>query len=96
MDKQNDILKIDLQGMAPLMQVFDMPTSLKFYRDILGFKVVQSSGEGDNVDWVLLELNKIELMLNSAYEKEYRPANPMAGAYCNAYRYLTIFWLPRY
>ncbi|HRH47699.1 MAG TPA: VOC family protein [Panacibacter sp.] len=76
MDKQNDILKIDLQGMAPLIQVFDMPTSLKFYRDILGFKVVQSSGEGDDVDWVLLELNKIELMLNTAYEKEHRPANP--------------------
>lgn len=76
MDKQNDILKIDLQGMAPLIQVFDMPISLKFYRDILGFKIVQSSGEGDDVDWVLLELNKIELMLNTAYEKEHRPAKP--------------------
>lgn len=76
MDKQNDIFKIDIQGMAPLLQVFDMPTSLKFYRDILCFKIVQSSGEGDDVDWVLLELNKIELMLNTAYEKEHGPAKP--------------------
>jgi glyoxylase I family protein len=69
---------INLQGMAPLFQVFDMPTSLKFYRDILGFEIVQSSGEGDDVDWVLLKLNGMELMLNTAYEKHNRPATPNA------------------
>lgn len=67
---------INLQGMAPLLQVFDMPSSLRFYRDILGFKVMQSSGDGDDVDWVLLQLNEIELMLNTAYEKPMRPAAP--------------------
>lgn len=64
--------------MAPLLQVFDMPTSLHFYRDILGFNVVQSSGQGDDVDWVLLKLNDIELMLNTAYEKPRRPSTPDA------------------
>jgi uncharacterized glyoxalase superfamily protein PhnB len=67
---------LHLQGMAPLLQVFDMPSSLHFYRDILGFKVIQSSGEGDDVDWVLLKLNDADIMLNTAYEKAMRPATP--------------------
>jgi glyoxylase I family protein len=67
---------LNLEGIAPLLQVFDMPTSLNFYRDILGFKIIQSSGQGDDVDWVLLKLNNIELMLNTAYEKPIRPTMP--------------------
>lgn len=67
---------IYLKGMAPLLQVFDMPASLRFYRDLLGFEVVQASGTGDGVDWVLLRLNDIELMLNTAYEKPNRPFTP--------------------
>ncbi len=69
--------KLNLQGMAPLLQVFDMPTSLAFYRDVLGFTTtMHSPGEGDNVDWVLLKLNNIELMLNTAYEQPHRPELP--------------------
>ena len=30
---------IEIRGMAPLFQVFDMPTSVAFYRDVLGFEV---------------------------------------------------------
>lgn len=67
---------LHLQGMAPLLQVFDMPASLHFYRNVLGFDVVQSSGEGDDVDWVLLKLNETEIMLNTAYEKSMRPTVP--------------------
>ena len=67
---------IMLEGMAPLLEVFDMPTSLHFYRDILSFEVTQRSGEGDDVDWVLLKHSRIELMLNTAYEKPYRPVAP--------------------
>jgi glyoxylase I family protein len=76
MNEQISNQPINLQGMAPLFQVFDMPISLHFYRDILGFKIVQSSGEGDDVDWVLLRLNGIEVMLNTAFEKDMRPASP--------------------
>jgi glyoxylase I family protein len=67
---------ISLKGIAPLLQVFDMPTSIRFYKDLLGFTIAQSSGEGDDVDWVLLQLNDIELMLNTAYEKPDRPTKP--------------------
>ena len=30
-------------GLTPLIQVFDMPASLAFYRDKLGFEVVSAS-----------------------------------------------------
>ncbi|TWJ00850.1 catechol 2,3-dioxygenase-like lactoylglutathione lyase family enzyme [Mucilaginibacter frigoritolerans] len=66
----------NISGVTALFQVFDMPQSLNFYRDILGFKVIMSSGEGDDVDWVLMRLNDTELMLNTAYEKPNRPQSP--------------------
>lgn len=67
---------VQLRGMTPLLQVFDMTASLQFYRDILHFSVLQSSGDGDDVDWVLLQQGDLTLMLNTAYEKEYRPLSP--------------------
>jgi len=63
------------RGMAPLLQVFDMPASVSFYCDILGFEVVSSDGKpAAERDWVLLRRDGTELMLNTAYEKEHRPA----------------------
>lgn len=67
---------ISIKGMAPLLQVFDMPAAIHFYRDILGFEVVQSAPEGDEWDWVWLRLQGVELMLNTAYEKPDRPDAP--------------------
>jgi catechol 2,3-dioxygenase-like lactoylglutathione lyase family enzyme len=62
--------------MAPLLQVFDMPTSIVFYRDVLGFEVVATSQPGEErFDWALLRLNGFELMLNTAYEDDSRPDN---------------------
>lgn len=69
-------LAIDIRGLAPLLQVFDMPRAIGFYRDILGFKVLNTSTPGDNCDWALLRLNGVELMLNTAYEADQRPADP--------------------
>lgn len=67
---------LKLEGMAPLIQVFDMPVSLRFYRDQLGFEVEMSSGDGDDSDWVLLSRDGIQIMLNTAYEKPDRPDEP--------------------
>ena len=36
-------MAIVVQRMTPLLQVFDMPTALAFYRDALGFEVVSSN-----------------------------------------------------
>ncbi|MCR8556691.1 VOC family protein [Mucilaginibacter sp. BJC16-A38] len=78
MEGEETLAKFRIEGMAPLLQVYDMPISIHFYRDVLGFKVVMSSGEGDDVDWILMRLGDIELMLNTAYEREFRPLHPEA------------------
>ena len=61
-------MSLDVRGLAPLLQVFDMPTSIAFYRDVLGFEVIGTSRPGPPFDWALLKLNNVELMLNTAYE----------------------------
>ena len=47
-------MSIGLRGMAPLLQVFDMPTSLHFYRDTLGFDVVRDEAMGPKDRWMQL------------------------------------------
>ncbi len=70
-------MDIEIRGMAPLLQVFDMPTSIAFYRDKLGFEVKSTSKpRGQHFDWALLRLNGAELMLNTAYEEDARPPAP--------------------
>lgn len=36
---QSTSATIEIKGMAPLLQVFDMPASIAFYRDTLGFPI---------------------------------------------------------
>ena len=69
-------MELRVGGLCPLLQVFDMPTSIAFYRDVLGFEVVSPVPEGDQCDWVLLKLHDSELMLNTAYEADERPQAP--------------------
>ncbi|MGC2112435.1 MAG: VOC family protein [Candidatus Korobacteraceae bacterium] len=75
-------MALDVRGLAPLLQVYDMPTSIRFYRDLLGFEVVATSpvlGE-DRFHWALLRLGEAELMLNTAYEfDDDRPVPPDAA-----------------
>jgi uncharacterized glyoxalase superfamily protein PhnB len=53
-----------------------MPTSLRFYRDVLGFAEVSKSGKGDNVHWAWLRHGEADLMLNTAYDDGARPPTP--------------------
>ena len=69
-------MAIKVEGAAPLIQVFDMPTSVAFYRDLLGFRLVNQSSPGDDFDWGWLKLDDADVMLNTAYEKEDRPSKP--------------------
>jgi glyoxylase I family protein len=62
--------------MTPLIQVFNMPRALAFYRGILGYRVVADSGDGDKSSWVSLRLNDTNLMLNDQYEPGYEPSAP--------------------
>lgn len=69
-------MTLDIRGLAPLLQVFDMPASIHFYRDLLGFEVASTSRPGEHFGWALLRLNGVELMLNTAYETGERPPAP--------------------
>ncbi|HSE18192.1 MAG TPA: VOC family protein [Pyrinomonadaceae bacterium] len=68
-------MSIEVRGVCVLLQVFDMPASVRFYRDALGFEIVQTTTprEGDQFDWGLLRLNDTYVMLNTAYEQDDRP-----------------------
>lgn len=67
-------MALDVQGLAPLLQVYDMPTAVHFYRDLLGFELVNTSQPGEYFDWAMLRLNDTMLMLNTQYERDRRPA----------------------
>ena len=71
-------MAIKVNSLCPLIQVFDMPASLRFYRDILGFEIVDSAPaeKGDQCDWAWIRLNETNLMLNTAYESPSRPPKP--------------------
>ena len=69
-----------LTGLVPLLQVFDMPESIRFYRDVLGFEIVSHSpeieaAEGRYFHWAWLRLGGAEVMLNTAYDAGERPAS---------------------
>ena len=46
-------MAIEVRGVCTLLLVFDMPTALRFYRDVLGFEIVATShpDAGDQTDW---------------------------------------------
>ena len=70
-------MSIEVRWMTPLLQVFDMPLSIRFYCDLLGFEIVRTDGRtAPDFDWVLLRLGDVGLMLNTRYEREGRPAAP--------------------
>lgn len=73
-------MSIEVRGVRTLLEVFDMPASVRFYRDVLGFTVVETSGgDSEQFDWGLLRLGGAEVMLNTAYEQDRRPPAPDAA-----------------
>lgn len=67
-------MSIQVRGLAPLLQIFDMPTSLAFYVDVLGCRIVNASGPVPHCGWAHLALGDTELMLNTMYEDHDRPS----------------------
>lgn len=72
---ENEVV-IPVLGLAPLLQVFDVPTSLHFYCRVLGFSLVDQAGPPEYPHWLLLRLNKTELMMEPLYPEKDRPAVP--------------------
>jgi glyoxylase I family protein len=73
-------MALEVNGLAPLLSVFDMPVAIRFYRDVLGFTVTGTSpalsDNPDHVNWSMLELSGATLMLNTAYDPEDQPSSP--------------------
>jgi glyoxylase I family protein len=73
-------VSIHLESGIPLFFVYDVPTAVAFYRDILGFEIINTSKPfseaKDDFGWCLMRLGPVELMLNNAYEDNIRPPAP--------------------
>ena len=74
-------MTLKLTGLCPLIQVYDMPTAIAFYRDRLGFEIIEHSPEIDAPEgryfhWAWLRLGPADLMLNTAYDEDERPLLP--------------------
>jgi glyoxylase I family protein len=76
-------MPIEVEGGSPLIQVFHMPTSIRFYRDVLGFTVTGKSkpmsNDPDDVNWAMLQLGRATIMLNTAYDPDDAPGVPDAA-----------------
>ena len=77
-------MPLDFDGLCPLLQVFDMPTSVKFYREVLGFELVGNSPivagrDGNYFHWAMLRRGSNTIMLNTAYDEGQRPPAPDAA-----------------
>jgi glyoxylase I family protein len=70
-------MAFEIEGLCPLLQVFDMLEAVAFYRDRLGFEIVAQSPLVEkpyrHFNWVHLKRGSAELMLNTAYEADERP-----------------------
>ena len=67
-------MTLDIRGVCPYFEVYDMPASLRFYIDQLGFTMVGHSphlgGDPYRYHWVWLRLGTAEVMLNTCYESD--------------------------
>ena len=61
-----------INSLAPMLQTRDLPKTIAFYTDILGFKVEGSWPEGPSPTWCMLRANDASLMF-STYEAAEEP-----------------------
>jgi len=72
-------MAFEVRGVTALLGIYDMPTSVRFYRDKLGFEVISTSPVlGDDFfHWSLLRRGDAEIMLNTNFEfNDERPIRP--------------------
>ena len=86
-------MALELRSVMALLWVYDMPRSIRFYRDELGFEVTNTSeaqGE-DSFDWAMLRCGQARFMLNTIYDPdEERPTSspdPKAQSQRDAWLY---------
>ena len=72
-------MSIEIEGIEPLIFVFDMPASVHFYRDVLGFELVNHAPEYAEglFHWAMQRSNAVTFMLNTAYDEGKAPQKPI-------------------
>jgi glyoxylase I family protein len=65
-------MALTVGGLTPMLEVYDLPRSLAFYRDVLGAELTM----GDDSWWCMLRIGEAQIMLNTAYEDDERPPMP--------------------
>jgi len=71
---------IEVRDVCSLLSVWDMPTTVRFYREILGFEIVNRSptyateGGEELFHWCMMRVNDATIMLNTEYDEGDRPA----------------------
>ena len=68
-------MSLNVSGVTPLLQVFDMHRSVAFYRDVLGCTIVSTYEPEGHFYWAMLKLGDAMFMLNAAYEDDQRPSS---------------------
>ena len=67
-------MPITAASVTPLLQVFDTRRSVAFYRDLLGFTVIDKYEPDGNLYWAMLKLGGATIMLNARCEATDQPA----------------------
>ena len=85
---------LEVRGVAPLLGVYDMPESVRFYCDRLGFEVVSHSPmlEAGYFHWALLRLGDAEIMLNTNFEDNDERPFPADAARNAAHRDTCLYF----
>lgn len=66
-------MPVELRGLAPLLQVWDMPASVRFWTETMGFEIVETAGPEGDMGWAWLRRGGSDIMLNTMYELAHRP-----------------------
>jgi glyoxylase I family protein len=73
-------MAIELRDVCALLSVYDMPTAVNFYCNLLGFELVSRAPTCEVIDgvehfhWCLLKTLHAQLMLNTEYDTGERPS----------------------
>lgn len=90
----NNKMPLELKGVTPLISVFDMPTALRFYRDLLGFEIVTTSKlrNPDDCDFAWLRLGDADVMLNTLYDPDVERPAVLPPARADAHQDTALFF----
>lgn len=69
-------MPIELTGAVALLEVADVERSVAFYRDALGFALVQEARNGSYVGWAWVRNGDAEIMFNAMFEPDDPPSTP--------------------